>query len=103
MCLTEDELKDIRETKTAFRPFEEVTREVSAEKLVSISKMIPLTRLLMTSPADLSKSGNKIAGHLAYQCTRRFNNIEQNYPLAGSTWLDPRFKSLALKKKRIPG
>ncbi|KAK4328281.1 hypothetical protein Pmani_001306 [Petrolisthes manimaculis] len=97
MCLCEEELEKIKDMITALRPYEEVTRELSAEKFVSISKVIPLSTLLLTSSSDLSKKDNEVACQLAQQCKKRFMNIEQNYPLAASTWFDPRFKSLTFK------
>lgn len=53
----------------------------------------------MTASADLSRQGNELAGHLVDQCRKRFVNFEQNFILAASTYLDPRFKDLTFKNK----
>lgn len=42
LCLNNEEFSVIHLTVEALRPFEDVTREVSAEKYVSMSKVIPL-------------------------------------------------------------
>ncbi|XP_066944608.1 E3 SUMO-protein ligase ZBED1-like [Macrobrachium rosenbergii] len=97
MCLDEDDLEKLKDGMTALQPFEEVTREISAQKYVSISKVIPLATLLLSTSADLAKNGNELASHLTQSCRTRFLNIEQNYPIAASTYLDPRFKSLPFK------
>ncbi|XP_066960755.1 zinc finger BED domain-containing protein 4-like [Macrobrachium rosenbergii] len=97
MCLDDDEQNQVEQAIAALQPFEEVTKEVSTENFVSLSKVIPLTTILTTVSSDLSREGNALAGHLVEQCKKRFVNIEQNYPLAASAFLHPRFKHLAFK------
>ena len=45
LCLNQGELSLIKQTVDALRPFAEVTQEVSAEKYVSVSKVISLVSL----------------------------------------------------------
>ncbi|MGH0136788.1 UNVERIFIED_CONTAM: hypothetical protein FKN15_062076 [Acipenser sinensis] len=85
LCLSNEELSMIHLTIEALRPFEEATREVSAEKHVSVSKVIPLVSLLLSTAA--------------LQCQRRFRGIETFHSLAASTFLDIRFKNLAFRDR----
>ena len=97
MCLDEDELAKVKAAITALQPFEEVTREISTEKFVSLSKIIPLTSLLMKASVAMALQGNSLADKLLQQSIRRFSNSEKNFSLSASTFLDPRFKSLTFK------
>lgn len=72
------------------KPFQKATREVSAEKYVTISKVIPLLCLLQCS---VRKMNNTLAPHLTAQCRCRFQNSEHNYSLAAATFLDMQFKN----------
>lgn len=99
MCLNEGELSLIKQTVDALRPFEEVTREVSAEKYVSVSKVIPLVSLIHRAVAACERQGSSLATQLAQQCQRRFRGIESIHCLAASTFLDVRFKHLGFRDK----
>ena len=79
------------------RPFEEVTREVSSEKHVSVSKVIPLVTLLLRSTASFEAKGSKLAAVLSAQCQHRFRGIEAFYGLSISTYLDTRFKNFGFR------
>ncbi len=46
LCLSEEDWSMISLSIDALRPFEEVTRDISTEKHVSVSKVIPLVSLL---------------------------------------------------------
>lgn len=94
LCLNEGELSLIKQTLDALQPFEEVTREVSAEKYISVSKVIPLLSLIHTAVAACERQGSPLATQLAQQCQRRFRGIESVHCLAASTFLDVRFKHL---------
>ncbi|MBN3281745.1 ZBED4 protein, partial [Polyodon spathula] len=95
LCLSNEELSMIHLTIEALRPFEEATREVSAEKHVSVSKVIPLVSLLLRAAAATERQGSSLDTELALQCQRRFRGIETFHSLAASTFLDIRFKNLA--------
>ncbi|XP_051793095.1 zinc finger BED domain-containing protein 4-like [Acanthochromis polyacanthus] len=92
LCLNGEEWSHITEAFEALRPFEEATKEVSAEQYVTISKVIPLVCLLQCSAGQ---KDNTLASQLEAQCKRRFQNIEHNHILAASTFLDIRFKNIA--------
>ncbi len=97
LCLSEEDWSMISLSIDALRPFEEVTREISTEKHVSVSKVIPLVALLLRSTATYQCQGSKLAAELSAQCQRRFRGIETFYGLAVSTYLDIRFKNLGFR------
>ncbi|KAK3866824.1 hypothetical protein Pcinc_027668 [Petrolisthes cinctipes] len=75
LCLNETELQIIKNCLLSLKPFEEVTREISAEKYVSVSKVIPLTTLLIKLSSELSRKGNELSDHLLQQCLKTLNKI----------------------------
>uniref|UniRef100_A0A674MNF8 BED-type domain-containing protein n=1 Tax=Takifugu rubripes TaxID=31033 RepID=A0A674MNF8_TAKRU len=93
MCLSGEEWSHIKQAIDVLRPFEEATKEVSAEQYVTVSKVIPLVSLLQQATTSAAQS-NSLASQLAAQCKRRFQNIEHNHTLAASTFLDIRFKNI---------
>lgn len=50
LCLSEEDRSMVSLSVDALRPFEEVTKEISTEKLASVSKVIPLVTLLHLHP-----------------------------------------------------
>nr|KAI8768910.1 zinc finger BED domain-containing protein 4-like [Biomphalaria glabrata] len=81
------------------KPFEEVTREVSAAA-ASISIVIPLVHVLKTF---LQREGNdkgiKNMKSTLLECLNsRFENLDNNRLYSIATLLDPRFKSLVLNE-----
>jgi len=99
LCFTTEERSVIHLTIEALKPFEEATREVSAEKYTSVSKVIPLVSLLLKASAATERQGSSFAKELAQQCQRRFCGIETKHSLGASTFLDIRFKHLAFRDK----
>lgn len=99
LCLSTEELSLINQTLDTLRPFEEVTREVSSEKHVSVSKVIPLVSLIHRAIAACEHQGSSLATQLAQQCQRRFGCTETMHCLAASTFLDVRFKHLGFRDK----
>lgn len=81
-----------------FKPFKEVTVELSAEKGVSISKVIVLTNALLTHikkikhEVDLPKSIETMIFKMEQNAEKRFSGVEDNPIFAEATLLDPRFK-----------
>lgn len=94
LCLSEEDWDSISQAIEALKPFEEVTREVSADKNVTLSKVIPLLSLLQRASASAGPNANILASHLAENCRWRFPSREQNSILAASTLLDPTFKNV---------
>lgn len=61
LCLSEEEWSMITLSIEALKPFEEVTREISTEKHVSVSKVIPLVSLFLRSTASNDCQGSNLA------------------------------------------
>jgi hypothetical protein len=87
----------IHECISLLEPIEEVTKEVSAEKHVTISKLIPVTRL-MSTVIDRFNTVSQIAKNLQQalqlQFNKRFRQIEDVKLISVATLLDPRFKNI---------
>lgn len=97
LCLSEEHWSMVGVSLDALRPFEVVTREISSEKHVSVSKVIPLVALLLRSTASHETQGSKLAAVLSTQCQHRFRGIETFYGLSTSTYLDIRFKNIGFR------
>ncbi|KAL1250778.1 hypothetical protein QQF64_018574 [Cirrhinus molitorella] len=74
LCLNDEEWSCISQAIEALRPFEEATKEVSAEQYATISKVIPLVSLFQNATTSARQKGNTLALQLATQCKRRFEN-----------------------------
>ena len=96
MCLTAQEIDVLKAAVTVLRPFEAVTTEVSADKYVSISILIPLAKTLLHFTAGNGATMN-MCSELLNQLRRRFGSMESNHFLAVSTLLDPRLKKIAFR------
>ena len=68
-----------------------MTKQLSSDKYVSISKIIPLARGLQHLTVECV-STHQLKQELVANTRRRFSSIEENYILAASTLLDPWFK-----------
>jgi hypothetical protein len=92
-----NKLDTIKEIVTLLKPLEAVTREISAEKQTTISKLIPLLRC-MRSAINRSKYstslGEELKEALLVNFQKRFGLIEKSKMIAMATVLDPRFKKL---------
>ena len=77
------------------KPFEATTKEISADKHVSISKVIPLAKSLQRLTGAITEKDTPLVSNPSYKMRRRFTNIESARMLAMSTLLDPRMKKLA--------
>ena len=94
MCVNDGEWFHISQAILVLRPFEEATKEVSAEQYVTVSKVIPLVSLLQQKTSSAGQRSNTLASQLAAQYKRRFQNTEHNHTLAASTFLEMRFKNI---------
>ncbi|KAG7491382.1 hypothetical protein MATL_G00003060 [Megalops atlanticus] len=98
LCLNECEMPKIRNAVSALQPFSNATSEMSVESFTSVSNIIPLMRLLPQQIQDLAqKEENTFANLLKKHCAKRSVDIEDNYRLAASTFLDARFKNVLPK------
>ncbi|RXN32920.1 zinc finger BED domain-containing 1-like protein [Labeo rohita] len=99
--LLPEEWEISREILEIIKPFEEVTTEVSAEKFVTVSKVILMTRGLQRIVARFQRNPSKfdpvkkLVDSLMSEMTKRFGRVEHNEKLADATCLDPRFKNQA--------
>ena len=89
----------VSETISILRPFEVVTREISAEKYISASKIIPLSKALQRLTTSYTGSVSALCNKLTTNMRDRFLYMEENTIIASPTLLDPRFKKLAFTDK----
>lgn len=100
ICLSSFDLEMIKAAVKILRPFEEVTWEISADKHLSVSKVIPIMRLLQVTTFNNAQDSQTAVEHEFHtdrqiEINKRFANIEANYRLADATFLDPRFKRVS--------
>lgn len=98
--LSEREWILINEVKTILKPFLQATEELSTEKNVSASKIIPMARglakaVINASNGALSNEAKTLATSLIENLKLKFHQVEQRNILAQATFLDPRFKNKA--------
>ena len=84
------------------QPFETATTGMSAEKYVSVSKIIPLAQSLQIITLGASNVSGGIKNQLVSQMHNCFINMEGNVLLAKSTLLDPRFKKMGFLTAGTP-
>ena len=95
MCLSSSDVSLLKAAMAILKPFEATTKEISAEKHVSISKVIPLAKSLQHLTGAITKEDTPLVSNLSYQMRRHFTNIESARVLVMSTLLDPWMKKLA--------
>lgn len=94
------EVETLRNLETLLKPFEFATTEISGEKYVTMSKIIPMVHCLKNRLENYeSNDANILAVRdcLLSAVEKRFGKAEQNSRIAISTILDPRFKTLHFK------
>ena len=98
LILSSEKNSFIAEMIRILRPFEAVTTELSAEKYVSASKIIPLVRGLqkLTASNCTTQDGicSLLSQRLTSQMASRFQNLEEKIVIGIATLLDPRFKKI---------
>lgn len=96
MIIAKD-LLDLNEVCDVLRPIEVATREVSGQKYITSSKVIPLTRMIGNKIIALQPKttiGIQLQKSLLSEMKKRLLPIESVNILAVSTILDPRFKQI---------
>ena len=93
MCVSGMDVEKMKSTVEALEPFELATEEMSAEKRTTLSKVIPILAQLQECLCEMCDS-NTLAQELGTQMQKRFRLLQASFPLAASTFLDPRFKQL---------
>ena len=92
LLITDDELKVIQSMVETLAPFEDATKEMSAEKSSSLSKAIPTIRGIANMLSHAPPS--PLRDTLKRKMSERFPEIENNPLATVATFLDPRFKAL---------
>ncbi|XP_063226693.1 zinc finger BED domain-containing protein 4-like [Bacillus rossius redtenbacheri] len=93
--VSSSELECVKEMVGLLRPFEKVTKEISGDSYVTVSKVIPLISCVRDAVENMKPRNEIIVqfkNEIKKQLARRFDNIEHSAILAISTTLDPRFK-----------
>lgn len=102
VMLTATEMQAAKEFVELLKPFDEATKIVYGEHYLTGSKVIPIVNTLKNK-LDMLIPSTDIGIHfkcqLKHQFSKRFNNIEQVYPLVVSTIFDPRFKNIHFSDK----
>lgn len=99
------EMQNIKTLICILKLLEYVTKELSGEQYVTISKIIPMVNCLKTQINNIPMAvGDGDGPHgrvidtvkkeILKQIERRFGHIEDNYLIAMSCLLDPRFKNI---------
>ncbi|XP_063902930.1 E3 SUMO-protein ligase ZBED1-like [Zophobas morio] len=102
-----DEIEILEEVVLILKPFQLLTTEISGEKYVTASKIIPLAHCLKLSLNRLDGStefGKELITNLGNEVQKRFYSeesfIERNEILAVATVIDPRFKKIHFESAR---
>ncbi|XP_026471060.1 zinc finger BED domain-containing protein 1-like [Ctenocephalides felis] len=99
------EMQNIKTLMCILKPLEYVTKELSGEQYVTISKIIPIVNCLKTQINNIPMAvGDGDGPHgrvidiikkeILKQIERRFGHIEDNYLIAMSCLLDPIYKNI---------
>ena len=103
VCVSDMDVEKMKSAVEALEPFEMTTEEMSPEKRTTLSKVIPILRQIQECLFEMHRN-NTLAHELGTQMQKRLGLLQASFPLAASTFLDPRFKKLtftdeyALKK-----
>ncbi|CAH1980202.1 unnamed protein product [Acanthoscelides obtectus] len=100
LSLQQEDWSIIEEVLPLLLPFYEVTTEISAEKNVTLSKVIVMYKMIERILAKSSANHSKVQAVLEVlkkEMNARFQNIENNILFAECTVLDPRFKKRGFK------
>lgn len=96
--LSEAEWHLLNEICTVLKPFEQITVEMSAEKNVTLSKVIIIVKGLKSALNKFkftatTSEAKILINHYEKETSTRFSGIESNNLMAKCALLDPRFKS----------
>ena len=95
--LSTEDWQTLPEICKVLKPFDLLTKEICAEKSVTVSKIIVLANGLLSACQRIkqtlnSKIAKEVMETLIQNINTRFANVENNPLLARATLLDPRFK-----------
>ncbi|XP_046800992.1 E3 SUMO-protein ligase ZBED1-like [Lucilia cuprina] len=100
------EIDCIKEMIEILSPFEKLTKEISGDSYVTVSKVIPLVSCVWEVIENMKPKNEMISQfkeEIKKQLGRRFDNIEHSAILSISTTLDPRFKFMHFKNSMAKG
>ncbi|KAF6217108.1 hypothetical protein GE061_001461 [Apolygus lucorum] len=100
--LDADEVEILTELMLLLRPIESATRDVSGEKFITSSVVIPMVKLLkrnIEKVAITTELAAKVKEILLVQWGKRFSQIEKLHFFPIPTVLDPRFRTLHFEDK----
>ena len=98
LCLSPKDIDTINRAIDVLQPFKEATAEMSAEKFTTISKVLPMIKILMSKVNQ--KKGSSLTDKLRDNMSARFHTMESSVYLQIATLLDPRFKRKGLKDEQ---
>ena len=75
MCLSSSDVSLLKAAMAVLKPFEATTKEISADKHISISKVIPLAKSLQRLTGAITEKDTPLVSNLSYQMRRHFTNI----------------------------
>lgn len=103
--LVHEDFEIIKHYCAVFKPFKEVTIELSSEKGISISKVLILIKALHSHLKNKEKEPNLpnaihlMLSKMVIKANAKFENIENQSVLTEATILDPRFKKKAFNNQ----
>ncbi|CAG9821993.1 unnamed protein product [Phaedon cochleariae] len=103
LSIKEDSWEIIEGVLPLLKPFYEVTVEISAEKNITLSKVIVLNNLIQSFLQKHSSQNDKVVSvqsALKRGMENRFKDLENNVLYAECTVLDPRFKQKGFRNQR---
>lgn len=98
--ITSSEIGCLREIVQLIQPFERLTKEISGQHYVTVSKVIPLVSCLRGMLDNFSptfEDAIALKSEIQKEVTKRFDKLEHCSCLALATALDPRFKLIHFK------
>ena len=75
MCLSSSDVSLLKAAMAVLKPFEATTKEISTDKHISISKVIPLAKSLQRLTGAITEKDTPLVSNLSYQMRRHFTNI----------------------------
>ncbi|XP_063892271.1 E3 SUMO-protein ligase ZBED1-like [Helicoverpa armigera] len=108
LLLTDNDWVVIESAVPVLKLFYDITVEISAEKNVSLSKVIPICRIMLHQIKNLLQNRindipeiKALIENLHKELSHRFNNTEINVLNTESTILDPRFKQKGFRDQKL--
>lgn len=98
--LTSSEIGCLRDILHLIQPFERLTKEISGQNYVTVSKVIPLVsciRGMLENFSPTFEAAISLKTEIQKEVIKRFDKLEHCLSLALATALDPRFNLIHIK------